>query len=87
MGGLTIPCREDVFLDITSQLNWIPGSPLRISQDWHRYMTNFCSLDSHFQKNFSFVVIILGCKQFNWMRNLSTLYSFIISLEIEASIY
>ncbi|CAJ2679471.1 auxin-induced protein 6B [Trifolium pratense] len=21
MGGLTIPCREDVFLDITSQLN------------------------------------------------------------------
>jgi hypothetical protein len=23
MGGLTIPCREDVFLDITSQLNWI----------------------------------------------------------------
>jgi hypothetical protein len=62
MGGLTIPCREDVFLDITSQLNWIPCSPLRISQDWHRYMTNFCSLDSHFQKIFSFVVIILGCK-------------------------
>jgi hypothetical protein len=23
MGGITIPCREDVFLDITSSLNWI----------------------------------------------------------------
>jgi hypothetical protein len=23
MGGLTIPCGEDVFLEITSSLNWI----------------------------------------------------------------
>jgi hypothetical protein len=75
MGGLTIPCGEDVFLEITSSLNWILCNSLRISQDWRRYTTKFCScLVSYFQKIFSFVNIILGCKKVSWMRNLLTLY-------------
>jgi len=77
MGGLTIPCREEVFLDITSSLNW--SSSLKILEDWHRDLTNFwIKLVSNFQKISTFVVIILGCKTFIWMRNF--IHYYIISL-------
>jgi len=74
MGGLTIPCREDVFLDIISCLNWI--SSLKISPDWRRYLTNFCStLVSYLQKIFN--LLLLGCKMFINEKFINTMFIFL----------
>lgn len=60
MGGLTIPCHEDTFITVTSQLNYLWGS----ENNWRTNKNRSLSLVSH---NFFSLIYCLEFEEKQWL--------------------